>query len=417
MNEATLPDPNQNPAPPAGWRYMPQPAVTPAMTAWAIKLLEDLSDYPGPPPYWVVPNVVDGRVVRAMVQVHPPDKENGAVHRGVSLMEPTPPGSIVPAEGFDLSHYQGQGVDFGKARASGRRFAIAKASEGTALQDDTFQRNFKAAKEAGLWRGAYHFFHPIEDPGKQADCFLRALAQAGSPGDLLPVADVETLVGAPRGLLGIPTPHLDAVRAYLSLSAPNLLQNLLQFLQTIGKATGLQPMIYTSPGFWNLLPGGSLRDQCAAIARLWVAHWGVPTPTVPTGWKEWLFWQRSASEDVPGVPGPDDADVFNGNAEDLDRWVGTHVYVPNPPAPVPPPAPTPRPAPDLATMSGCQIALSYLAVKLHDPTLDPGGVDGIEGPKTDAALRSFQARVGISDFGPRTRAALQVALDKARQGA
>jgi peptidoglycan hydrolase-like protein with peptidoglycan-binding domain len=61
---------------------------------------------------------------------------------------------------------------------------------------------------------------------------------------------------------------------------------------------------------------------------------------------------------------------------------------------------------DLNTMRGVQEALTKLG-------LDPGTVDGFDGPHTQRAVREFQERAGIGVdgiVGPHTRAALKDAL-------
>jgi hypothetical protein len=85
---------NQNPPIPSGWKLMQQSNVTPAMTAFAVALLND--------------KVIDmfDQVIRtfylgttkttflnvlARVEWHPADANNHAVHRGVTLYEPAVP--------------------------------------------------------------------------------------------------------------------------------------------------------------------------------------------------------------------------------------------------------------------------------------------------------------------------------------
>ncbi len=75
-------------------------------------------------------------------------------------------------------------------------------------------------------------------------------------------------------------------------------------------------------------------------------------------------------------------------------------------------APAPGPGDvDLLTAGGIQTALTELGY-------DVGGVDGILGPRSQAAIQQFQADHGlVADgiVGPATRAALQVALQEALQ--
>lgn len=66
-------------------------------------------------------------------------------------------------QGFDILNYQ-PNVDFGGAYASGARFVIIKATEGTSYIDPTFSDHYIAATDAGFVRG-YHFAHPGETTG------------------------------------------------------------------------------------------------------------------------------------------------------------------------------------------------------------------------------------------------------------
>src|SRR4029077_11256633 len=53
----------------------------------------------------------------------------------------------------------------------------------------------------------------------------------------------------------------------------------------------------------------------AGYKTLWVAHWGVTSPTVPAhnwGGHGWTFWQYTSSGTVPGISTKVDLDRFNG---------------------------------------------------------------------------------------------------------
>src|SRR5215471_14990910 len=127
--------------------------------------------------------------------------------------------------GIDVSHFQGK-VDWNRVKAAGMAFAFAKATEGTTNNDAMFATNWPAIKNAGLLRGAYHFFRASQDAAGQADHFLSRLSLAA--GDLPPIIDVEVTDGADNATLvsGVKT-WLDAVAAQ----------------------TGVTPMIYASPAF------------------------------------------------------------------------------------------------------------------------------------------------------------------------
>jgi hypothetical protein len=74
-----------NPATPAGYVLMTQAAVTPAMTAWAVMILNDPSMYPM---FSTTTQTFGSQLVLARVEWHPPDFQNSVVHRGVTLYVP-----------------------------------------------------------------------------------------------------------------------------------------------------------------------------------------------------------------------------------------------------------------------------------------------------------------------------------------
>jgi hypothetical protein len=74
-----------NPPTPAGYKLMMQSEVTSQMTAWAVAILHDPVSYP----MFATAMMTFGSVpVLARVEWHPPDFQNSAVHRGVTLYEP-----------------------------------------------------------------------------------------------------------------------------------------------------------------------------------------------------------------------------------------------------------------------------------------------------------------------------------------
>jgi hypothetical protein len=79
------PDPADNPPIPAGYRLMKQSEVTQTMTDWAVMILHDHVTYP----MFATATMTFGSVtVLARVEWHPPDFQNGIVHRGVTLYVP-----------------------------------------------------------------------------------------------------------------------------------------------------------------------------------------------------------------------------------------------------------------------------------------------------------------------------------------
>lgn len=202
-------------------------------------------------------------------------------------------------EGIDVSHWQGA-ISWPKVAAAGKKFAIIKATDGLVTDgqmfvDDKYAYNHANAKAAGLWTGAYHFARPDATAGdavREADHFVSVMNL--SAGDLIPALDLEQAGG-----LTIP-----ALQAWVKA-----------FLDEVTKKIGAKPMIYTSPAFWKKYMGDSQALADLGYKTLWVAHWGVSSPTVPAnnwGGKGWTFWQYTSSGTVSGISTKVDLDRFNG---------------------------------------------------------------------------------------------------------
>ncbi len=203
---------------------------------------------------------------------------------------PTPPG----LKGLDVSHWNGA-PDFADLREQDMRFVFSKATQGTAFVDDTFKRNTRAARDAGLLVGAYHFFDYRKGGTAQAKHYLDTLRTTTGLGSLLPlVVDVETLQS-----LGTP----DKAKAKTRLHA---------MLDELYRQTGRYPMIYTSRYMWEKVVGAptSFRQY-----PLWVACWKCETVHLPNGWSDWLFWQAGQFRFGGGVRL--DGNVYTSNLNRL----------------------------------------------------------------------------------------------------
>jgi len=216
---------------------------------------------------------------------------------------PTPQPTTAPGfvNGIDISYHQGA-IDWGRVAGASKTFAFVRASAGTLTSDPAYATNRAGARAAGLKVGSYHFGNPdstANDALNEARWFLQN-ATIGS-GDLVPILDLEVTNG---------------------LGAAALTTWAQTWLAEVESATGVRPVIYTTPNFW----AGSMAntDWFARNGyRLWVAHWTTATqPTVPAGnWggNGWTFWQHSSTGSVPGVSGPVDLDRFNGSS--LPAWL------------------------------------------------------------------------------------------------
>ena len=68
-----------------GGKLMAQSQVIPAMTSWAVSILNDQTTYPM---YSTTTQTFGVLTVLARVEWHPPDFQNSAIHRGVTLYVP-----------------------------------------------------------------------------------------------------------------------------------------------------------------------------------------------------------------------------------------------------------------------------------------------------------------------------------------
>ena len=201
--------------------------------------------------------------------------------------------------GIDVSKWQGS-VDWKSVQQAGIAFAFARATYGVSEVDSCFNDNWQAMKDAGIIRGAYHFFLAADDPTQQADFFIKTVGTL-DPGDLPPVIDVESASGASSNLAA-------AVQTWLSV---------------VEQGLGRRPMIYTAPSYWNANLTSAFGDY-----PLWVAEYGVSSPRAVNGWDNWTFWQYSSTGKVNGVNGSVDLDDFNGTSESLAAFINASAVSP-----------------------------------------------------------------------------------------
>jgi lysozyme len=193
--------------------------------------------------------------------------------------------------GIDVSHYQ-QDIDWKlvkgmKAKNISLSFAFIKATEGTSSVDDTFKENMEGAKEAGVARGAYHFFVASKSGKQQAENFIDAVHL--KPGDLPPVLDVEKTFGA---------------------SAIDLQDRVADWLTIVERKYKVKPIIYSNADFYKTY----LAERFDKYP-LWVAHYLVKDK--PRINRNWIFWQHSESGHVTGIRTNVDFNVFNGSGYEL----------------------------------------------------------------------------------------------------
>jgi len=190
--------------------------------------------------------------------------------------------------GIDVSKYQ-QRIQWQAVRnmqVNGIRlhFAFIKATEGLGNTDPFFKRNWRKSKDAGMIRGAYHFFIASKDGRLQAKNFIKQVSL--EDGDLPPVIDVEQSFGT---------------------SADRLRREVKAWTDAVEASYGIRPIIYTNVDFYEKFLRGYFDDY-----PLWVAHY--LRPNNPRISRDWTFWQHSEQGRVNGITSKVDFNVFSGDS-------------------------------------------------------------------------------------------------------
>jgi len=226
---------------------------------------------------------------------------SSVIGSGNEIFSPSYPsfGVEIPSDynihGIDVSRHQ-RNVDWEAVSKMNHKevsisFAFIKASEGRTLIDEYFKENWKKAKEAGILRGAYHFYRPHLTAEEQFALFTKQLPKL-KKGDLPPVLDIE--------LKGEGSPV-------------TLKKNLKRWLVLAEKKYGIAPIIYTNYGFYkSYLTGVEFKKY-----PLWIAHYRTPDLNVKIS--SWHFWQHTDKANINGIRGRVDFNVFKGTQEDLEK--------------------------------------------------------------------------------------------------
>ncbi|MBL0356725.1 MAG: glycoside hydrolase family 25 protein [Chitinophagaceae bacterium] len=195
--------------------------------------------------------------------------------------------------GIDVSRYQSS-INWEDVRTMQIEnisigFCFIKATEGSDDVDGRFKRNWRSAKEAGIIRGAYHFFNPYRGGKAQAQNFISEVKlQAG---DMPPVLDVEQA--------GI-------------LSKELLQQRVGEWLTLVEQKYKVKPIIYAGADFYAKYLAGKFDDY-----PLWVAHYLARNK--PRVKRNWIFWQHNEAGHVNGINAYVDFNVFNGDSADFQQ--------------------------------------------------------------------------------------------------
>lgn len=190
-------------------------------------------------------------------------------------------------EGIDVSRYQAD-IDWEVVAAADFDFAFVKATEGLSHIDPKFALNWLDLQQAGMRRGAYHFFRPEISGENQAFHFINTVELVG--GDLPPVLDVE-VIG--------------------QLSSDELVGQIEDWLELTELHYEVKPILYSGQKFYNRHLAGRFDDY-----PLWLARYADRKPVAACG-REFQFWQYADQGQIAGIEGNVDLNVFTGDALDL----------------------------------------------------------------------------------------------------
>lgn len=193
--------------------------------------------------------------------------------------------------GIDVSHHNGNinwkevaEMKTGHVQIS---FAFIKATQGRYYKDWTYKINSKRAKNAGVIKGAYHYFEPNVDVTKQAKNFINYAKLAS--GDLPPVLDVEEHGG---------------------LSKSALRERVRKILVLWQEEYHTTPILYCNADYYH-----KYFEEGFEKYPIWVAHYYTRKPRIHSN--RWVFWQHNDRGNVNGIEAKTDYNVFKGSMKDL----------------------------------------------------------------------------------------------------
>ncbi|WP_417671491.1 GH25 family lysozyme [Roseibium sp.] len=192
-----------------------------------------------------------------------------------------PDRDLHPVRGIDVSRHQGA-VDWQRVARDDVAFVYLKASEGGDFQDKAFAANWRGAGEAGLSRGAYHFFSLCRPGALQAENFLSVLPHDGAM--LPPVLDLEFEGNCAE------RPPVAQVLAEISA-----------FVTAVEGARGHRVMIYAPEETYQAYLDGQGLSRPLWARSMW------RSPDYASDWAMWQYHQRGR---VAGIEGDVDLNVL-----------------------------------------------------------------------------------------------------------
>ena len=175
-------------------------------------------------------------------------------------------------DGIDISSHQGE-IDWEKVSSDKDiHFVYIKATEGATYRSPHYSRNIMQARRHDILVGSYHYITSTSSIDDQFENFSKYARR--SLQDLVPMVDVEV-----RG----------------SWSRSQLIDSLDKFCRLVELHYGMQPMIYSTMGFYNKNLAPHFNKHLLYIGRY--------SPNEPEiNWEgDYTIWQYSETGIIPGI--------------------------------------------------------------------------------------------------------------------
>ena len=198
------------------------------------------------------------------------------------------PPALTPAsvvyDGIDVSKHQGK-INWDAIKKNSRiKYVYIKATEGSDLVDECYQRNIREARHAGLKVGSYHYLSNRSSVTTQFKNFASTANRDEQ--DLIPVIDVEVCK---------------------QWSAQQLRDSLMVFARMVEDYYGCKPIIYTYETFFKSYLGKAFAHYPIFIAK----YPKNPDDKPNINGVKWLIWQFSETGRINGINGYVDMGRFN----------------------------------------------------------------------------------------------------------
>ncbi|MBR5171514.1 MAG: glycosyl hydrolase family 25 [Muribaculaceae bacterium] len=197
-------------------------------------------------------------------------RQNGQT--GTNNRQVMPRNKEAKYDGIDISSHQSY-IDWEKVSSDKDiRFVYIKATEGGTYRSPHYAHNITQARRNGLLVGSYHYVTSTATIDEQFENFSKYALK--SVQDLIPMLDVEV-----RG----------------DWSRSQLIDSLDYFCQLVEAHYGVQPMIYSTMGFYNKNLAPHFNNY-----RLYIGRYSNTEPEID--WEgEYTIWQYSESGIIPGI--------------------------------------------------------------------------------------------------------------------